>query len=40
VARFLQEHGIEAAALLGGWDAWRAEYPVEPAPADTALHAD
>jgi len=25
--------GFRAAALLGGYDAWKAEYPVEPSPA-------
>jgi hypothetical protein len=29
VARQLQSLGFEAAALLGGFTAWRAAYPVE-----------
>jgi hypothetical protein len=36
VARQLQKLGFEAAALLGGWDAWRAEFPVEPIAAARA----
>jgi rhodanese-related sulfurtransferase len=30
VAHQLQELGFNAAALLGGFNAWRAAYPVEP----------
>jgi hypothetical protein len=30
VARQLQSLGFEAAALKGGWEAWRAAQPVEP----------
>jgi hypothetical protein len=30
VARQLRMHGFDAAALLGGYDAWRAMYSVEP----------
>jgi rhodanese-related sulfurtransferase len=30
VAQYLQEAGYDARALLGGYDAWRAEYPIEP----------
>jgi hypothetical protein len=30
VARQLRMHGFDAAALLGGYNAWRAVYPVEP----------
>jgi rhodanese-related sulfurtransferase len=30
VARFLHDHGFSAYALLGGFNAWKAEYPVEP----------
>jgi rhodanese-related sulfurtransferase len=29
VAQQLQDLGIEARALLGGYDAWQAQYPVE-----------
>jgi rhodanese-related sulfurtransferase len=31
VAQFLNEHGYQAKALLGGFDAWKAGgYPTEP----------
>jgi hypothetical protein len=30
VARQLRSLGFQAAALKGGWEAWRAEQPVEP----------
>jgi rhodanese-related sulfurtransferase len=30
VAQQLRALGFDAAALQGGFDAWRAEYPVEP----------
>jgi rhodanese-related sulfurtransferase len=30
VARELREHGFNAAALEGGYNAWKAEFPVEP----------
>jgi hypothetical protein len=29
VAQHLQELGFDARALLGGYDAWKAQYPVE-----------
>jgi rhodanese-related sulfurtransferase len=29
-ARLLQSLGFDAAALKGGYNAWRAAYPVEP----------
>jgi rhodanese-related sulfurtransferase len=29
VAQQLQDLGFEARALLGGYDAWKAQYPVE-----------
>jgi rhodanese-related sulfurtransferase len=29
VAQHLQELGFDARALLGGYDAWKAEYPIE-----------
>jgi rhodanese-related sulfurtransferase len=29
VAQQLQDLGFEARALLGGYDAWKAEYPIE-----------
>jgi rhodanese-related sulfurtransferase len=29
VAQQLQDLGFEARALLGGYDAWKAHYPVE-----------
>jgi rhodanese-related sulfurtransferase len=32
VARQLRSRGFDAAALLGGFNAWAAEYPVEPMP--------
>jgi rhodanese-related sulfurtransferase len=31
VARKLKKIGFEATALEGGYDAWKAEYPTEPA---------
>jgi rhodanese-related sulfurtransferase len=30
VARQLRSLGFDAAALLGGYNAWRSSYPVEP----------
>ena len=30
-ARLLQNLGFEATALLGGYEAWKSRYPVEPA---------
>jgi hypothetical protein len=39
VARQLQALGFESAALLGGWDAWRAEFPVEPIAAPSVVAA-
>jgi rhodanese-related sulfurtransferase len=30
VARKLREKGFDARALLGGYNAWRSQYPVEP----------
>jgi rhodanese-related sulfurtransferase len=33
VAQQLRALGFEAYALEGGFDAWRAAYPVEPLPA-------
>ncbi|HET8906824.1 MAG TPA: hypothetical protein VFN11_07655 [Ktedonobacterales bacterium] len=30
MARTLREKGFDARALLGGYNAWRSAYPVEP----------
>jgi len=35
VARRLNKLGFEAAALEGGFDAWKEEYPVETEPEKT-----
>jgi hypothetical protein len=40
VARQLQGLGFDAAALAGGYKAWRAEYPVEPKGASAPLAGD
>jgi len=37
VARQLQRSGIDAVALAGGFDAWRAAHPVEPKVTGAAL---
>lgn len=36
VARQLQELGFDAAALTGGYEAWRESYPIEPKPTEVA----
>jgi rhodanese-related sulfurtransferase len=36
VARRLNKLGFKAAALEGGFDAWKARYPVEPAEVERA----
>jgi rhodanese-related sulfurtransferase len=35
VARQLRQLGFDADALQGGYEAWRAKYPVAPKPAGT-----
>jgi hypothetical protein len=37
VARQLRARGFDAVALKGGYDAWRAAYPVEPKDATSLL---
>jgi len=36
VARHLRGLGFDAAALAGGYEAWRRAYPVEPKPGEAA----
>jgi hypothetical protein len=40
VAQQLQSLGFDAAALLGGYEAWRATYPVEAKRAVSSALAD
>jgi rhodanese-related sulfurtransferase len=37
VARYLRQRGFDAAALAGGYMAWRATHPVEPRPTSVSL---
>jgi rhodanese-related sulfurtransferase len=36
VARYLRQHGFAAAALAGGYRAWRAKHPVESKPTSVS----